>query len=97
MVRLIDANALEQIFCNGLERTQRSVVNSKAKELAEITLCWCLKKLSKAPTVDAVEVVHSKWLRHWNNYICDSCRSYQFFKSNYCPECGAKMDGDLDA
>lgn len=27
-----------------------------------------------------VEVVHSKWLRHWNNYICDACREYQFQK-----------------
>jgi hypothetical protein len=42
-------------------------------------------------TVDAVEVVHGRWMRHWNNYICDACNNYAWLKYNYCPHCGADM------
>ena len=60
------------------------------------------------PRVDAVEVVHGRWLKlsPWNNYIqsclCLNCESISYQKKsgiyigkipNYCPNCGAKMDG----
>lgn len=55
------------------------------------------------PTVDAVEVVHGRWIEHIemgamnNHYECSACHwktpSFTIAKgSNYCPECGAKMD-----
>ena len=63
-----------------------------------------------APTVDAVEVVHGRWELHGNDddcgcsYFCSNCHeSYDedwFYVHgqnrhwNYCPNCGAKMDGD---
>ena len=54
-----------------------------------------------APTVDAVEVVHGRWINPYMNryghpcHCCSVCgfkASYQ--DKNYCPNCGAKMDGD---
>lgn len=59
------------------------------------------------PTVDAVEVVHGEWImcddENDCEYIeCPLCGE-QFYDGdndtfdkpwNYCPNCGAKMDGD---
>jgi len=56
-----------------------------------------------APTVDAVEVVHGRWVNpYMNRYghpchccsICGFTASYQ--DKNYCPNCGAKIDGDCN-
>ena len=57
------------------------------------------------PAVDAVE--HAKWEINWcdNNLIgheyeeCSNCGcsmvdTNQFWNSNYCPNCGARMDGE---
>ena len=58
--------------------------------------------LTNAPTVDAVEVVHGRWEEQytpngkyvaWDGFYCSICGK-QSAKSNYCPNCGAKMDGD---
>ena len=57
--------------------------------------------VENAPTVDAVEVVHGRWVNPYINryghpcHCCSECgfkASYQ--DKNYCPNCGAKMDGD---
>ena len=59
--------------------------------------------LVKLPTVDAVEVVHGRWSEPYminEEYgimgrDCSVCgHTYGVAKSNYCPNCGAKMDGD---
>lgn len=66
--------------------------------------------IDNMPTVDAVPVVHGRWIRpHWknNNYCCDcsECggeamhRDYQWDKNGVypiCPNCGAKMDGGAE-
>ena len=57
--------------------------------------------LSELPTVDAVEVVHGWWIELPGmepDYKCSECgRSYAWWEpseAHYCPNCGAKMDGD---
>ena len=56
--------------------------------------------LEKAPAVDAVEVVHAKWIRPTKiNGItfdmphCSACHEVPCDTRNYCPFCGARMDG----
>lgn len=47
-------------------------------------------------SVDAVEVVHGRWIPCTNGgYHCSVCdKRFGFvFDNNYCPNCGAKMDG----
>ena len=50
------------------------------------------------PTVDAVEVVHGRWEtiegREYLGCLCSNCQKWSDAKTNYCPNCGAKMDGD---
>ena len=57
--------------------------------------------ITGAPTVDAEPVVRGRWEERykpngeyvaWDGYYCSACGK-QAAKSNYCPHCGAKMDG----
>ena len=58
-------------------------------------------RLSVAPTIEAKPVVHAHWIsknHHGYEWIfvcsnCDYIDGYAFNdRSNYCPNCGAKMD-----
>ena len=58
-----------------------------------------VSEILKLPTVDAVEVVHGRW-KFLNDYQsrCSECHEVMWVdhnaEPNYCPNCGAKMDGD---
>lgn len=54
-----------------------------------------IEDVAGCPTVDAVPVVHGRWI----DEHCSECGAYVFHGdvANYCPHCGAKMDGDDDA
>ena len=55
-----------------------------------------LRMIYKASTVDAVEVVHGRWIKGENwSVTCSVCGSLAIAHDgkNYCPYCGAKMDG----
>ena len=47
---------------------------------------------------DVVEVVHSKWIKRNNERRCPVCGFFYLTNGmtvyNFCPMCGAKMDGD---
>ena len=95
--RLIDANALMDSFRAYMaDRYDRekcvSEVNCKTCESS----CLWRKIVAVAPTVDAVEVVHGRWRfrKNWDLFVCSECSHESSNYSNYCPNCGAKMDGD---
>lgn len=52
-----------------------------------------------APTADVAPVVHGKWQMGESGcmYFCSECELWVFPREsrewNYCPNCGAKMDG----
>lgn len=53
-----------------------------------------------APAVDAAPVVHGVWKPDphcYNVFHCSACDSPFWAKRKYCPNCGAKMDGEGDA
>ena len=60
--------------------------------------------IEAAPTVDAVEVVHGRWIEQekytfgvmYDCSICDNRILDNGHSWNYCPNCGAKMDGGND-
>ena len=76
---------------------------------------WEVLRIVNAPTVDAVEVVHGRWVKHrpkleamraWHRqgigkamsensifWTCSCCEEWGTPRYNYCPNCGAKMDG----
>ena len=55
-------------------------------------------------TVDAVQVRHGQWIdetfKPWglvhHLYKCDQCGDHSEAPSDYCPHCGARMDGKGD-
>ena len=62
------------------------------------------------PTADVVEVRHAEWEAkehtstskrgrsiHYATYRCSECKKWNGkHRQNYCPSCGAKMDGRCD-
>ena len=64
-----------------------------------------LAVIASQETVDAVEVVHGRWINKTKvvhhmvdeRNDCSNCGQVYWFAVpdfNYCPNCGAKMDGD---
>mgnify|MGYP000581236893 CR=1 FL=1 len=69
--------------------------------------CYTSNFINYLPTADVAEVKHGKWIEVqkeniWNDIVpvleCSACGKYTvgtrgiMTKSNYCPNCGAKMD-----
>ena len=53
-----------------------------------------VEDVDKAPTVDAVEVVHGRW-RYYSTTMqeCSNCQRHTArHKFKYCPHCGAIME-----
>lgn len=55
--------------------------------------------LSNTHPADVVQVRHGRWRfcgsGRWNDaYECDNCGKMATDNSNYCPNCGARMDGE---
>lgn len=59
----------------------------------------CYGLLMNAPTVDAVPVVHGRWLdicEDMGLLKCNLCGSVNHERYHYCPNCGAKMDKEVN-
>ena len=57
-------------------------------------------EIAHAPAADVVEVRHGRW-ENGGNGLYDTCTAcgkeiYLAIPMNYCPECGALMDGKED-
>jgi hypothetical protein len=86
MTRLIDADALKEYIDCGHLRNPCEVCFS---ELDVVNL------IDAQPTIDAEPVRHGKWIEYptadgMNQ--CSVCGVLRFGESNYCPNCGARMD-----
>ena len=87
MTRLIDADAIPW-FVEGIG------------DIPVVTR----EEIDNMPTVEAEPVRHGKWLCSDDMYEtavcsvcnCDTEEPYEFVKKswNFCPNCGAKMDGE---
>ena len=101
--RLIDANALEK----DIRAYADNVAYYGRLELAQ-GIVNAVGIVYAAPTVDAVEVVHGRWIPLeydgyadgnpvWDLWECSECQEEHSGDEDtltpYCPQCGAKMDG----
>ena len=88
--RLIDVNAF-------LEHWNKEYRHQYANDMFKVAI-------ANFPTVDAVEVVRGRWVMKETmirspfakNAYCSVCLEETSYAHNYCPNCGAKMDGDLN-
>ena len=94
-MKLIDGDEL-------IELLMSTAITDKQREYSE-----CVQyAVQKMPTVDAVPVRHGRWetVEDWDEderYKCSVCGDEWFLEvgnpefnnMNYCPNCGARMDG----
>ena len=95
--RLIDADSLKERFL--------IVAQSGGPVVVHVSdICAAIEDEVYEGTVDAMEVVHGRWIEKQEAIpwceddvevytVCSVCESYSPGESNYCPNCGAKMDG----
>ena len=99
-MRLIDANALPTTEVLTIRRSYRDA----RKTVREYKTVVTAESIAHAPTIDAVPVVHARWV-HEQRYgdsggwvwRCSACRRESITciisAMKYCHACGAKMDG----
>ena len=95
-MRYIDADKL----CKGLKEMASVQCSDKQN-----TILGVVSTIENTPTADVVEVKHGEWIEayveynwHATNYVyCSLCKETRPYGDqriyNYCPKCGAKMDG----
>lgn len=69
------------------------LTNGKAQNFVAIPVA----EIENAPAADVAEVRHGHWLgktKKFSWWTCSICKSEYLFKPNYCPNCGAIMDGN---
>ena len=100
-MRLIDADVLKRDICQYCNDVY-------SDDPCEPSDCEHMRIIDSQPTIDAVEVVHGHWfsLTDCSNagVYCSACHKKVWredyawcnrknkLRSNYCPNCGAKMD-----
>ena len=92
-MRLIDADALKK-KAEMRGRCLRPMVTA-------YNMCVSTHDIDEVPTIEAEPVRHGKWedsddLEYFITfpYRCSVCGTAGGLKFNYCPNCGAKMDGE---
>lgn len=91
--------------------SEQRLINANAYPCQNCEVSYCYQNCKKFiawfnNTVDAVEVVHGEWEKQQGIYSCSICGKacpydvqadiIQYWPCNYCPSCGAKMDGNSD-
>lgn len=109
MSRMVDADALILAFCNGLcgsDPEQCGVMDADRHEG-----CVLRKYIENAPAIDVAPVIHAHWIEYYTDIMCSHCHAtykdeivdmYQdgvdhrrYVGLEYCPHCGALMDGGV--
>ena len=54
----------------------------------------CTQEINSIPAADVAPVRNARWKRYGKNLgECSECGEIVSVRSNYCPNCGAKMGG----
>ena len=92
----------EKVYIERDELESRIKKHVKCRDADRETLEWakdeCIRQAHCMPAADVVEVVHARWEKihndlRVNKYRCTNCKAEKM-RDNYCPNCGAKMDGE---
>ena len=85
---------------NAVENALIELFQSEWEEIEEA--------INAASAADVVPVVHGRWseskehfylnngCKEWINFYCSECDAPNNSPTDYCPNCGAKMDGGVE-
>ena len=94
-MRTIDADALKKELW-GLKYTKESpsiILTQAGQEIFNSGIESAIATVLSAPTIEVKPVVHARWKMTDSPY-CSHCRHIAVYKYRYCPDCGARMDGE---
>lgn len=87
------------------EALRLGIFNTMWRDSEDVDIAYDMAE--SIPTADVVEVKHGRWIKKWhdNNLIgheyeeCSVCGclisdTEKFWDCNYCPNCGARIDGE---
>lgn len=96
MPELIDKNALKAKLKIGTNTATYSDYCNGYCDARQVDL----DAIDAAPTIEAEPVKHGRWSDNGEDkFICSACKGYVyrwFGKSDFCPRCGARMDGGAE-
>ncbi len=84
-------------YCKGFEEAMRSIHPDFVTDK-----CNNYKFLAEQPTIEP-EVRHGRWIVRGQEIYCSECNMESLYNafgaskfSDFCPKCGARMDGGAD-
>lgn len=98
MPEYIDREAVYKKACRGCTRHGDEIGSCYEEEPCE----ELQSEFASAPAADVEPVRHGHWIpvnteyKHASLHKCSVCGGLLFYEFNYCPNCGAKMEGDED-
>lgn len=102
-VRLIDENALMKRVCENECGPHFNIDLCDLEDDSTDTRCVFRESVRSEPTAEAEPVRHGRWIfageetMHdgwtYRKHKCTECDFVTVDAKNYCPHCGAKMDG----
>lgn len=87
--------AREYVYQYLREQTVSKYATSELCFATRAGISMALEVLDDVPAADAAPVVHGEWEYYTHTMMaCSICKRHvPRHKSEYCPHCGAKMDG----
>lgn len=103
-MRLIDCEALEKAIYEWMPKDLETWMDGDLPPIENLVVS-VMMTIQEQPTVDAMPVVHGRWLPENRTmdyfWVCSECKfpseahgAFKLYK--YCPNCGARMDGEQD-
>lgn len=96
-MRLIDADALAK----SLEKEREYLINRGLVGAEDVICHHALPLIENAPTIDALKAdrPRGEWIGNnldgtFKVWDCSECGIHMETRWNFCPNCGAKMDGE---
>ena len=79
----------------------KDLFSENSQEIPYLQAAKVLREVSDAPAADVAPVVHGRWIPFHSKIsgdiqYCSACKIGFAAKADYCPHCGAKMDGGAD-
>ena len=75
----------------------KNVSLESPQEIPYLQAAKVLREVSDAPDADVAPVVHGRWVCVDTDteqfFLCNRCKKKEYWESNYCPNCGCRMDG----